>query len=316
MYSAGILSFTPLFTDSIMAHLNIGRWIARKTGAVCLDTPEAFKMMGGQEYEHLFLINGASLYSDTRDLVHAMMNKHLASGRPVILCVNDYSLDPSGPVKRVMYEPNFFCLGTIAAYFKKPCGYLNWNSLTVFPKSFPRSNPNRPYDVGYYGAYREGRIESFGRFMDSDFVINVLCTPRTVPFYQKHRGAAPVLGWQNLGRFLLNTKFTLYLEDDKQHKEYHSLANRFYECVSAGSVLLFDARCARTLAKAGFSKVDVEPYLVDSPRQLRERAARLSKNLTLHRARQTAWLARPGMVIQKIDLENAVKDLLSLKIKS
>ena len=60
---------------------------------------------------------------------------------------------------------------------------------------------------------------------------------------------------------------TIYLEDEKTHTQFHSLANRFYECLSLGIAMGFDEACSQTLAKAGILE-EARPWLVSSPKDV------------------------------------------------
>jgi hypothetical protein len=80
------------------------------------------------------------------------------------------------------------------------------------------------------------------------------------------------------------------MEDRSSHNRFCSPANRFYEYISSGSLVLFDSHCKKTFDQAG---VDIEPYIVNSPADVKEKMLNnaLRKKQRLEMYEQTNYKA-------------------------
>jgi hypothetical protein len=133
--------------------------------------------------------------------------------------------------------------------------------------------PRKPLDykykgIVYYGRPRKGRMESLKQFFGpkSDYPIHIFYGKKHLPTYHSINPKIKLyLPFKNI---LALRKFqcTLYLEDKKQHTMFHSLANRFYECLSQGIPIYFDHDCHGTCEGAGL--VNYERFLVKDAKEL------------------------------------------------
>jgi hypothetical protein len=124
---------------------------------------------------------------------------------------------------------------------------LNLNSL-VFGNYTYENTRNR--ECVYYGSYRDDRKKYFKKYFDG----------MTVSTHSKNREKIDVLDVSPsyINRLdiqdgaLAQFGFSLYIEDEKTHKAYNYLANRFYESLNSGTLCLFDESCENTLSLCGY----------------------------------------------------------------
>ena len=74
-------------------------------------------------------------------------------------------------------------------------------------------------------------------------------------------------------------KCSLYIEDEKTHKHYNYLANRFYESLNYNCVPLFSKECKNTIDLSGYNIGN--EYCIDSPLDIKEKCG-LDCNIDWH----------------------------------
>jgi hypothetical protein len=103
----------------------------------------------------------------------------------------------------------------------------------------------------YYGSFRKDRVKYFQKYLTGKVVISTHLKNRkkftdrgvTGPFGDR-------IDWNGVG--LSNYKTLLYIEDEKTHKNYNFLANRFYEGLIYNTFPIFDAACKNTITLSGY----------------------------------------------------------------
>lgn len=145
--------------------------------------------------------------------------------------------------------------------------YINWNALTwdlgIDGRRAVNEHPDwshRKHDdqVIYYGYYREGRRRYWDRYFLEPRVATTLSYPSSGKssqiVFSRYRSTlinhAPKFSgdlYSELSQFGLG----LYLEDERSHREYHSLANRFYEMLSAGLPIVIQPEAISTFLLTG-----------------------------------------------------------------
>ena len=135
---------------------------------------------------------------------------------------------------------------------------LNLNSLITEPKSksveyefftYPRDK------CVYYGSFRKNRAKYFSKYFNSDIVISTHAKNKerfgeigiSGPFVDR-------IDWAGEGLSFFRT--SLYIEDEKTHKNYNFLANRFYEAINYDVFPLFDKSCLNTIKLSGYEIPD------------------------------------------------------------
>lgn len=129
--------------------------------------------------------------------------------------------------------------------------YLNWNLLSLSsPLPFNLSSERCLF---YYGSFRKDRVKDFSAYLKkNDYYKTVIsCSDnqqmkfKDAKIYPDHF-ESPLKSKEDLNKYALS----LYIEDEHTHNEFHSLSNRFFECLSAGTAILVDHKCLNTFKKS------------------------------------------------------------------
>jgi hypothetical protein len=243
-----------------------GKWSAKKTNI-------------------LFIVNGPFAFcKNLPDLAPAVR-----AAKRIIWVQNDYAIVPpkaeskgESPFRAAFRQrkeaglPDMEFWTTIHEAVKgKRDHYVNWNAMAYTPIA------KEPVDMAstldrcaiYYGYYRDYRKESFDKyFKNGGAMMHVASPSKDFPLhYPDLTLLQPIKGPKWLWR-LRQYGAGLYIEDKRQHTEYHSPATRFFEMLSAGVPIAFDEDCASTFEKfkdRGNYHVNIEPFIVCSRYELR-----------------------------------------------
>ena len=125
----------------------------------------------------------------------------------------------------------------------------------------------------YYGSYRKGREKYFKKYLvDSPVILST--QKKNIEKFQEIGVDSRIIGRMNWNSGALsNYSASLYIEDEKTHKHYNHLANRFYEALKNEVVPLFDKSCMGSIEKSGYA-IPTD-YYVDSPADIVERIGKL-----------------------------------------
>lgn len=266
--SSEIARFTAKTLDlPLVCDYNIKEWTKKKIG-------------------NLLIANLPFLYASKHEEIASLVSK----AKRVVWLNNDYTCPcpstrnpkPQSPIRKAFGERKdhviYWSNRPASVYKKRGDQYVNWNMLSYIPINGIRKSRE---DCVYYGSYRKGREESFGRYMSgAPGELVVATSTRTAKKFQVldeslriRKSLMPLI--KELSSFMAS----LYLEDDDTHENYHSPANRFYEAVAAGTILFIDRRCLDTFNQAG---IEVEEsWIVDGATSLEE--AMDSGHSVLHR---------------------------------
>lgn len=207
------------------------------------------------------LMRAAAVFTITNDYTSAPPTqvrralRHLvAKARPVITLTTVPDLDRLTKWKGVWYTQS---------------EYVDWNRASYQDR--PRPGQARE-GIIYWGALRPDRVPSFERYFGG----YPAKLPYSVALSGAHRSRAkwmemyPNAEWQ--GRLTLDDcavwQATIYMEDECQHGEYHSVASRFYEAVGRGLPVLVDYKAMDTFKRAD---IDVSRCLVDGHKDVAKR---------------------------------------------
>lgn len=247
-----IINFFPITKTSIIASNRIALYLQK---ALECDLIDCRKSIQKTQYDRLWIVNGNPNWSD-----FVYEAQHLvAKAKEIIWIGNDYAIPIWSPVRK----KNFVVM---AAYEKSPKSrvtqpffYVNWNQLTftrIFPEKFKHSG------LAYYGAYREDRENYFRKYFTTDaYPVWINPSGKEDPW----KALSPNINfWRSadLVSGLSNFEATLYIEDERSHTIYCSPANRFYEALGSGILMLFDKSAQGTFHKAG---ITIDPWIVDTP---------------------------------------------------
>lgn len=252
-----VVNFTKISPRSTIASNRIAEFVAKQLNATLVDTLEGAQaqLAAGAAFDAAIFVNGMWGFCDFRPEALEIAKR----AQRLYWVSNDYAIKMPSVLKRLAHVR----LATFDNYDAHPAHvYVNWNKLTHEP--FNGLNVPTRRGLTYYGAFREGRIDSFRRYFGAEpaYPVTIYTTRNNRGKYETLAPKAEVLTdpikptvdgrtWQA----------SLYIEDDESHRVYHSPANRFYEMLSTGTLMLVDAAAEATLRRAGF---DVGPWVVRS----------------------------------------------------
>lgn len=146
---------------------------------------------------------------------------------------------------------------------------VNLNALFYQPKQ----KQEKKYNICYYGTYRKDRKKSFQKyFTTKDFILST--SPKSVKKFIKENcifTPCKRFVWGKTKDTLGLFKYTLYIEDEWIHNNFHNLADRFYEALSNDVVILFDSSCKHTLEYSELKNVNYSNFLIDNLESLSSR---------------------------------------------
>ena len=100
-------------------------------------------------------------------------------------------------------------------------------------------------------------------------------------------------------------RYSLYIEDEWIHNNFHNLANRWYEAGIYNNVTFFDKDCLNTIMQSEIADVFDDFYLVKNREDLMSRIKECNKDFIKHLDIQQKW--------HRKDLEAREKCLNTIK---
>lgn len=285
-----VLSYNPVTARSILAHNHITRFLAETFKASVIDSPTL--AVEAPASDRIFLVNGMAQYAPHRHTFYSLIADCLKRGGEFFYCLNDYAIRPDTPVRQFLKHRNARLLSTVQGRtgWLEQGEYVNWNALTVYDSPYRQHNL-RQFPVVYHGAFRRRRVSSFDRYLDSPLMVLGWHTARVAYKFLARYPRLRIAPADELLPFLASASFALYIQDSAPEKAFDSLANRFYEYLSAGCVVLFDQTCRGTLEKQGIPPSEFERFIIRGPADLGPWVRRRQERASLA-ARQWDWLER------------------------
>ena len=151
----------------------------------------------------------------------------------------------------------------------------------------------------YYGSYRKGREKYFKKYLiDSPVILST--QKKNIEKFQEIGVNSRIIGRMNWNSGALsNYSASLYIEDEKTHKHYNHLANRFYEALKNETIPLFDKTCRGSIEKSGYNVPD--DFYVDGPADILERIGKLEQ--------LPEWTTQAKQ--EKLDVLEKIKEIVS-----
>lgn len=277
-----VVHMTECKPHSTVASARVARFISETLSILLVDTgARAESVLGSNAtINRLIIVNGPMAFCDFLEPLSRLVKKAMT----VIWVQQDYTIMPpsadskaESPFRKVFADrklrPIFWttCEHNIKTDQDK---YINWNELTYRPQPILEEGVNK---VLYYGAFREKRLESFNRFFrDPKYPLAISTTTlRSKKFRELGTGEVFVQPFDDVVVGARPYAASLYIEDERSHREFHSPANRFYEMLSAGVPMFFDHQCLPMLDKAGITVPD--KWVVKDQAELSEKFGFLDK---------------------------------------
>jgi len=291
---AAVWTFIEPRDTSITPSDKIARLVSELADAPLVWNNEWFGKNVGKlkQLDVLFIVNGPFAFCKHIECVAPAVR----IAKRIIWIQNDYAIVPpksdskgESPFRAAFRErkeaglPDMEFWTTVEEYVKnKRDRYVNWNAMAYTPLDLPPVTEPSALDrcAIYYGYFRDYRKEAFDTyFAKAGDWMHVASPSKDFPMlYPRLCLLQPIKGDNWLKR-LRSYGAGLYIEDKRQHTEYHSPATRFFEMLSAGLPIAFDEDCTRTFERfrersfyddSGEYDIDIEPFTVGSRKELRE----------------------------------------------
>ena len=188
---------------------------------------------------------------------------------------NEYTIQASNVLNKSAKEG---CKWNIIANFNKDkiTGKIWYKKFSVNLNCLfynKKTVKQKKYNVCYYGTYRKNRRKYFQKYFTSkDFILST--SPKSIKkFIKDDCKFTPCkrFDWNKLSDTLGLFSFTLYIEDEWIHQNFHNLADRFYEALSNETVILFDKSCIHTLQNSELKNENYKDFLIDSYEEITKR---------------------------------------------
>lgn len=253
-----VINFTKYSETSTIASTRIATYLSRLTGAQFIDSKESCFI---SKYETIFIVNGPMLFCNFREHLVALCQANKDSR--FIWVGNDYMIKLPSQLNFIKNEKFEIWSAYEIPDSDHKHQLVNWNSLTFTPNLDLKP---KTFSDGliYFGAFRKGREKSFKKYLSQEapYKVHISCSARARgSFFEVNKNAEFHHPFSDVITGLSPFLTTLYIEDETSHRLYCSPANRFYESLSAGALILFDRSCQSTFSRAGF---DVGAFTVDS----------------------------------------------------
>lgn len=186
---------------------------------------------------------------------------------------------------------------------------INLNALLYRP---PNKVSEKSHDAIYWGRWRDDRAEYFREYLQHPVYlstskknfkkyINQGCHPRIIN----------PLNWRRGSETLNLFKYSIYIEDKWIHKNYHHLANRFYEAVWCNMVQFFDISCTNTIHRAGLKVPDF--YITRGHSEMARRMDEIERddNFFQHLGNQAHF--RKHAAAERMEALQQIKELILTK---
>lgn len=266
-----IVHMTKCVPTNTLVTMKTALWMSNLLGIPLKDEPETF--MDKKQFRIIYVFNGPTAFCPFREEI-----EELALRCKVMVWIqNDYTCYPPSQLKRSIRKMGWcedskwtrppIVWTTCPFRIEYPLDrYVNWNSMTF--SKYPFNDEPRTPGILYYGAHREGRIDSFRKYFEgATYPITVSSSSRAKRHFKEYNDRIAIIPpMKNQIEEISKYRMTIYMEDKFSHKKFTSPANRFYECLSAGIAQVFDENSVLTMEEAGF---DVHNYVCKTQKDVK-----------------------------------------------
>lgn len=256
-----IINSSKYSSTSVAASTRNAKILSDELNIPMISTYEECEQLNASDY-HCFIVVGSMFYPETAR-IERWIRSH--RGKPNIVWINnEYRTTPNSEYYRLMKDYHSIIIANTESI--KSNRHDEFHLVNLNALMFHGANEiiHKELDHIYFGTYRPGRRLYFQKYF-KDNLFHIASNKKNLKqFYQL---AAADGKWLNTLNFeprkeSLNLfRFSLYLEDEHTHENYHHLANRFYECLNCNVVQFFDVSCMNTITQSNF---EVDPYFIVS----------------------------------------------------
>lgn len=280
--------------NSTIAHIRNNKIIAKYLGCEYFITEADLDYAGEEKWDTLLFTN-SSAFADHKHIKKIISNNQNARK---IFITNDYKTNPHSELNKYEYE----VIGNFRPKDNKRKHYfLNLNALMA---KAPLKQIDKKFNCVYWGACREDRVPYFQKYLKEGMYVSTTAKaqPKFIKAGCKPKFIPPVDWSKSLTNFF---RYSLYIEDNWIHSNFHNLANRWYEAGIYNNVTFFDRDCLNTIYQSEIANVFDEYYTVGSYNELQKKMLECNEDFQLHLDKQREW--------HKIDLITRDKVLQEIK---
>lgn len=273
-----IIHFTKCSDRTTLASAKIAKFLQDETGYFLIDNKDSLKAV--TKIKTILIVNSPIAFCDFRLELIELLKNSCSEQTKIIWIQNDFAIAIPSLISKNCSITEVWTTIQNNPKMKYPVKYINWNAVTFKPIPNLKPIKERKQGLFYYGAYRQGRILDFKKYLDSDkYPVFVSASTQAIFKFSQEFPSAKCFKPFNSIKQIQDFSATLYIEDEYSHNIYTSPANRFYECLSAKVPMAFDVKTTGTFAKAGFklqknwivnSKEDIKLFIKNSEKILTE----------------------------------------------
>jgi hypothetical protein len=187
-------------------------------------------------------------------------------------------------------------------------GTFDWNRLTYLPPATIVPIKDRLARIYYYGTMRPDRLRTFDRYLPvwgSHLTLSAANNRDRKKFADRYPTIEVKPRTDSVFSSLGGYVATAILEDRYAHKHYSSPPNRFYEALSVGTAMYFEAEAVDQWRANGY---DVRPFVIPkTPGEMIDRAPRVARQ-------QRKWAKRPFRASLDLEFERWLKAIRTGKV--
>ena len=304
--NVGVIHFTKCSPTSTIASARIARFIQEelensRIPVSLIDTKEKADLCIRERFDVLFVVNGPFGFCDWREECVGIVKK----ADYIIYVQNDYAIKPPSQFKKAGIK-----FDEIYTTCKGEGRYINWNQLT-YNKDLINAKGKGLHSIDgllYYGAFREGREAYFKTYFDTYmYRTNISTTPKARAKFQAINSQKNNHFYGPFSQLAMmkNFKTSIYIEDKGSHNQIHSLANRFYEMLSANLAILVDVNAVPIFEWSGLELHD--SFIVERAKDVDDVVRHDYIGIRMFQAKH--WRANYRRNLQN-EFKNLIKEIL------
>lgn len=200
-------------------------------------------------YKNIIIVNGPYLYCGFKKQLESFLSRHTSAN--IYWVSNEYAKSAwmSSSVAKIIGS-RFTLLANHENFRRvKNHKFIDWNKLTFNPTKTEVTNKTN--GVFYWGSYRPDREKKFKEYFSKGLGYDVTISPSSIKHEEKWLKLNPEINFiysEDIIKTASRFQFTVYMRDDRQPEGF-APANRFYESLSAKTLMLIDNACEAELLK-------------------------------------------------------------------